>query len=295
MMEPITGSVDIVEAGDGSGDKVVETREREAFLWIMRQLIYFFIVTPGEYVDAITFYAKQTIGSSLYPGYALFEDLALFLRENKDHKIDDFPARGGLRPHLANLFTLENNIMKRQALSDLRECMQLLKRGNSQQNAQILFLNGYPSPEWIAHAGSYCHVDPGFFSSHLRFRYRRDHFSSPWLPSANTNIITLEFITIGSREVKTKNSDSNQDYLDRLRADGVASLRSYQHELQVGSQFSPGDSIVRNFSVLDEKYFIIDQEISFCINRKGKKSWIGKMIVKTLRIFTKFLSSPCLQ
>lgn len=38
-----------------------------------------------------------------------------------------------------------------------------------------------------------------------------------------------------------------------------------------------GNSDVRGFTVLDEKYFLIEQEMSVCLNYVGDK-WIGKRV-----------------
>lgn len=49
----------------------------------------------------------------------------------------------------------------------------------------------------------------------------------------------------------------------------------YEHGLMVGVDFKRGDSVVRDFAVLDEKHFVIEQEMSLCLCHI-ERDWIGK-------------------
>lgn len=190
----------------------------------------------------------------------------------------------GFNEDLATLFTVSHETLIRETFSSADDCVRKLDECSEQSSPQthFLFLNGYPTPEWIASIGSYCHVDPAFFSSHLWFRCRREYFSSPPPPSSGENIITLRFVTIGSREKNRGGSD--QESVDKLRLDNVSSMHKYQHELMVGSRFEPGDSVVRDCSILDEKHFIIEQNLSICLNKVGKDS-VGEVTRGSKHIF----------
>jgi hypothetical protein len=233
-------------------------------------------VTPEQYRDAIAFFAKQTTANCLYPGL-LLEDFSLSLNQIDGHKVEDGERSAYLRDPPAILFTIQHGRIHRQPFFSAPDSMFALDKSldKTQTQGNILFINGYPSPTWIVHTGAFCHIDPWFFSSHLRFRCRRDYFSSPSLPSANRNIITLRIITIGSREKKRGSAD--QESLDQLRADGVKAMNKYEQQLMVNGYFKTGDSIVRSFSILDKKHFIIEQEISICVNKMGK-DWIGQLL-----------------
>ena len=224
-------------------------------------------------MDAIAFFAKQTTANCLYPGLVL-EDFSLSLNQIDEHKDGDQKSSTSLQDPPAVLFTIQHDGLHRQPFFSAPDCMLALSKrlDETQSQGHILFINGYASPAWIVHTGAFCHTDPWFFGSHLRFRCRRDYFSWPSLPSISRNIITLKIITIGSREKKRGSAD--QASLDQLRADGVKAMNKYEQQLMVNGHLATGDSVVRGFSILDKKHFIIEQEISICINKMGK-DWIG--------------------
>ena len=149
-------------------------------------------------------------------------------------------------------------------------------RDRAVSDPQILFLKGYPSPEWVKSIGGCCRVDPEFFRWQLRFRCRREYSSSPSLPSAFENIVRLRFTTIG----ETNSNARNQSFVEKLREIGAEGLSKYKHTLKVGSLVRKGDSIVRDYFVLDARHFIIEQEMSICV-QPLENSWIGKFDLST--------------
>jgi hypothetical protein len=56
---------------------------------------------------------------------------------------------------------------------------------------------------------------------------------------------------------------------------GERDMGKYEHDLMVGNGLEAGDSIVRSFSVLDDKNFFIEQEMSICLH-KYEEGWISK-------------------
>ena len=149
---------------------------------------------------------------------------------------------------------------------------ELLRSGKSTPaKSYILFLVGYPASEWLTTIGSLCQVDPEHYQRHLMFSPRQLYFSTPSLPSASENIITLRFITIGRRRPK----ETSQGHIDQLRDDGARDMKVYKHSLQLNREHvKAGDSIVRRYSVHDETYFSIEQEMSISLNY-FEKQWIG--------------------
>lgn len=149
---------------------------------------------------------------------------------------------------------------------------QLLSIAPAHKTSYLLFLAGYLSSEWLTTVGSLCSVDPEHYQRHLRYLARQPYFSVPPLPSAAENIITLRFVTLGFRHP----TGSSQRHIDRLRSDGIKDMDTYFHNLKRNreTQVKIGDSIVRRYSVHDERYFSIEQEISISINRIGR-NWIA--------------------
>ena len=158
---------------------------------------------------------------------------------------------------------------------DLNELLQSIEDNLTAKKSQIVFLRGYPSPEWLSALGTVFWIDPEFFKLRLRFRNSTEYFSSPCLPSSLEDIIRLRLITIGSRIEKRGTSRSAA--VESLRSEGRKALRTYAHELIVKTGVRRGDSIVRDYHVLDEKTFILEQEVYICLSKVGK-SWAGEML-----------------
>ena len=141
---------------------------------------------------------------------------------------------------------------------------------------QLLFLRGYPSGEWLRLIGSKYHVDPEFFSRHMDFGLTEDrlnNFSLPSLPSSSWHLMRLQITTIGSRDTQARKY--RQEDIDRLRRLGDNEMETYNHQLTLGSNFEVGDSIVRNYSTLDETHVSIEQRVSVCLQNMGHR-WVSE-------------------
>ncbi|KAH8704096.1 hypothetical protein BGW36DRAFT_404330 [Talaromyces proteolyticus] len=221
-------------------------------------------LAPREYAEAILFHSKQTIQDTVYPG-DIFEDLGLYLKNGMQNGDSLCNTQGTLH----TIDKLGGHSL--DVYSSPSQCAGKLEEGKNSMKCHILFLHGYPSPQWISTVGAFCRTDPQFFHTHLRFRCRRDYYSTPTLRSGLENIITLRFVTLGSREERSGEFD--QGRVDALRLDSERNMTRYKHDLMLGSRFQAGDSIVRSFSVLDEKNFFIEQEMSICLH-KHDEGWI---------------------
>jgi hypothetical protein len=206
----------------------------------------------------------------------LFEDLALFLKNPSvcEKYEPSCPSLDG--SPFATLFPIEDFSSHRylrgvsQTFQDAQKCIDAM-RDRAVSDPQILFLKGYPSPEWVKSIGGCCRIDPEFFRWQLRFRCRREYSFSPSLPSTFENLVRLRFTTIG----ETNSNTRNQTLVEKLREIGAESLSKYKHTLKVGSLVRKGDSIVRDYFVLDARHFIIEQEMSICV-QPLENNWVGK-------------------
>lgn len=124
-------------------------------------------------------------------------------------------------------------------------------------------MQGYPSPEWLRILGAHFRVDPEFYHQHLSFLQPKDHFDLPTLPSGSRNIFRLRITTIGSRLVPcgTREVEENR----KLDAEVVRG-----HQRALGLKGMVGDSIVRRYSVHDETWYTLEQEISCCVTKHGR-------------------------
>ncbi|KAJ5384992.1 hypothetical protein N7517_002903 [Penicillium concentricum] len=86
-----------------------------------------------------------------------------------------------------------------------------------------------------------------------------------------SNIFRFKFFTIGSKNYRRR---SSQEEVDALRGRAFNDLQRYQAELRGNWALKPGDSIVRNFHVLDERHCVIEQEIVVSVFDVGK-TWMA--------------------
>lgn len=236
-------------------------------------------MTPREYANAVDSYSKLSSVDSLYPG-SNFASLATFL----------------LQAYLAHPSSLELSTLKsREPVGqdhsfvihcdlknggtgrsrEFRSASELLGfEGHSIRepgSASLLFLRGYPSPEWLNTIGAKFSIDPEFFRRHLDFPNASgtsSDFSLPTLPSATFNMTRLRINTLASRLDNWRASNQRlQGDLDRLREETAASFHKYLTALRRGRDVDvqPGDSIVRAFSILNHEYLSIEQDISIYV------------------------------
>lgn len=225
--------------------------------------------TPGpqDYANAIRIHAVRAKGYSLYPG-PNYRALANFIKNLRS------------KPPIPQLYRPAHDEFKYAALHDLAleiddpgritlfDGLSGLDRFEAHQDpqpdsGQILFLRGYPSPDWMRRVGARYRLDPEFFRRQLSLGPTLDYFDLPALPSSSENIIHLNATSIGRCDSTT---------LGRQ-----ASLKALQKHFQnLGTRV--GESIVRRFSWHDEEHFSIDQQISAYVTEQGP-GWVAIVLL----------------
>lgn len=206
----------------------------------------------------------------------MFEDLAKFLEpsapfaRNRRESIHQYPKEIS---H-AVLYRLNRSGTRgKEVFKDAESCANAIHTDENALDPQILFLRGYSSAQWLLKIASTCRTDPEFLNSNMIFRCRQDYFSYPSLPSSYENIIRLRVSTIGMRE-QVSGRRSNSLAVQKLRLKAEKDMRQYLLDLGSGNKVQTCDSIVRDYYVLDEQYFIVEQEVSVCLHTFSK-SWLG--------------------
>ncbi|KAK0511027.1 hypothetical protein JMJ35_006579 [Cladonia borealis] len=216
------------------------------------------------YLKAVQTHAEQTTLQTLYPGHG-FEDLYSFLIRSplaSRHPV----SYGQESPAFAMLYTVDNEIKPDvSSYDDSVALTRAMEHNVAASKPQLVFLKGFPSPEWLLDVGATFGIDPEFFKLHMRFRESKEYHSSPSLPSSLEHIVRLRISTVGSRE--EKRGVSHQINVDKLRSEASKSKHLYEHNLGVANDTKRGDSVVRGFYVLDEKHFVIEQEMSVCLSQ----------------------------
>ena len=248
--------------------------------------------TTDEYVKAITHHSQQSSAETLYPG-EIYDTLKRFLEQKPNtvtkttnHASSDYAWLAS--PNLVgqqassdrqSISDSNSNRGRFEGFADTASCIEALRRNIELSHPQVLFLRGHPSPEWLSSIGAFCYVDPELFRWFLRYRVELGsdyYFNSA--PSIMSNIFRFKIFTIGS---KNHRSRSSQKEVDVLRGKAADDFQNYQNKLKGNWDLKPGDSIVRNFHMLDERHCVIEQEITISIFDIGK-TWMGMISSKTI-------------
>ncbi len=149
------------------------------------------------------------------------------------------------------------------------------RKENADANG-IVFLRGYPHLHWLCEVGAAYNVDPALYQRHLQFSTLddaggRNYYATPTLPSFSSNVFQLNITTICTSE--TASLPGCPEDLDDLRWQCAENLRKYHLSLRSCSA-NPGDSIVRQYSILSRKFSVMDQTVTIGISR-ASPSWNG--------------------
>lgn len=126
----------------------------------------------------------------------------------------------------------------------------------------LVFMRGFPTPDWLTAIGAHFKVDPDFFRRHLDFMKGKDFYDQPGLRSSCEQIMQLKITTICTRVVAI-----NPSQVKAARLRDVEEVTKYQKRLS-----RCGESIIRRLSVHNETMFTIEQTASFYVKTK-KGSW----------------------
>jgi hypothetical protein len=232
-------------------------------------------------VEAISQHAQQPPHLALYPGF-VYKGLSEYLKgASLPTGGRDVASGTQTAPrHHACLYPLDPESKYTVAtLTDMCTCLRALQSNIENVVPQILFLNGYTCPRWLSGVASVLAIEPEFLNSNMRFRYIRGYRSHPGLPSAYENTLRLRVVTIGSRETK-KVKDPNPQLVKQLRTEAETQMLSYRQKLKTNFHVRHGDSIVREYHVLSERHFFLEQEISINLSiRDG--TWTGELKIET--------------
>jgi hypothetical protein len=236
-------------------------------------------LTPTSYARRVQDHARTTVTTSIYPGEH-FKQLAEYLARLSQYADLDNSTTGRCHTLFATLYHLDPNhkseINPSEDLSSEKELSQAIKSLSGEcENANfLLFLRGHPTPEWLATVGAQFRVDPEYFRRHMDLNLSpglTNRFSSPSLPSATSNFITLRITSIGKRKHVHRSKDQS---IDEARKAADRQMGGFLRDLQYFNS-DIGTPLVRRFSIHDHDYFTIEQDISLCCSRVND-SWTGK-------------------
>jgi hypothetical protein len=224
--------------------------------------------TPKQYVDTITAHARRGMQDSLIPGVN-YQHLAAHLNSYSSQARNHHTASGHVGGYdfvtIHNLKYSRDNTARISSFQDTGddqiqkfEAYELPESGSG----HLIFIKGYPSPKWMAAIGARYRVDPEYFRRFLNFGHSRNYFDLPSLPSSSENIINIPITSIGNHSGLFTARDKQEEF--------VAT-----HLSRLESQGPVGASIVRHFSIHDDEYFSLEQNLLITIARIDGGGWNG--------------------
>ncbi|KAK6855170.1 hypothetical protein PG995_008702 [Apiospora arundinis] len=243
------------------------------------------IATAQEYAERIQAFAGGSGFKSLYSGHR-FLALANFLwrpYERRATRLEYYPTKADRQDEGFPFALLVN---WHEASGKRTQQLDMTKQLEAVENAtrSLIILKGYPSAEWLNFLGAKFRIDPDLYQRHLRFWSESGNAISrqniaPRLPSAQAEIVMLRITTIGvlSGSLQSTQRGTPQDVIDSVRRRTSNEMSAYISRLS--SLDSPdialGDSIVREFVMLDLNHFAIEQIISINVAPNNDGGWLS--------------------
>lgn len=223
-----------------------------------------------DYAQRLHEYANPFTLHHIYPGVR-FKELGEYLLGAYDPQLQERRKRVQTFVTLYELSPeSQSRVQAFQSAADFAKDEKSLPS----KTTSLLFMQGYPSPEWLNIIGEMYHVDPGFYQDHLNSLYMTGHYDRPSMPSYSKDIIRLRITTIGRHDRSCLPRHQNQP-IGLLRKDNTQKMKEYYRNIKIGNgRASPGDSIVRQFLSFDEGYFALEQNLTAWV-RKCANGWIG--------------------
>jgi hypothetical protein len=169
-----------------------------------------------------------------------------------------------------------------RVLSSATDATQLAQ---DSETGRILFLRGLPSPKWVAQLGGRLQLDPQIWKTHLSYLKPR-HTSGRQTSSHSAEIaarssISIPIASIGKR---VDMHAGTKQTMEKERAAAAERMGSYFDTLSSDNVFNSdsgwrvGDSVVRDFRLLDEEWFTISQmcTIHLSLDIAQPRSWTCK-------------------
>jgi hypothetical protein len=222
--------------------------------------------TPAHYFEIIKAHSRTTELDTLYVGDN-FRALVTFLGRSsllkqppQSHSITRPTAADDGRDFalvyiLKDLDGSPKPTPLRQPLPDL-----LHTTADSRSDGALMFLMGYPSPDWLLQLGAAYHIDPEFFRLHLDFAQSEIERSleQPRLPSYRKSVFQLHVTSIGYHVPPL------QLNIQQRRASSAKDMAAYLKSMQNSIGWKQGDSIIRSYAAHDDSAYSIQQAITVC-------------------------------
>lgn len=244
--------------------------------------------TPREYAEEVNNCAEISASQSLFSGYN-FRNLASFLWQPFEYHASilrwEPPTKAsGLCNEATSTFLSVCYLRPNGASTTEYDTPDKVDQDTAllpnDGGVNMVFMRGYPSPEWLNSIGAKFRIDPEFFQRHLNFSSQTANTLPsltliPPPPSVQTDTVTLHVTTICLR-LSDGRVQLSQDSLDAARELASQDMAKYITSLSTlnSPRVTLGDSVVREFSIHDSEHFSIEQMVSINISQCGN-GWLG--------------------
>lgn len=148
----------------------------------------------------------------------------------------------------------------------------------------LVFLKGYPSPEWIRCIGSKYNLDPEFFRRYIEFGPPvRSASRTPALSlrSSSPKMFTLNISTIQLLDAGSRRHTSSE----RQRRANDAGMEQYIMSLLRG-EAAMGDPVVRDVWTIDATNHVLEQRIFIYLkeNEEHENDWTCEYSLSSLEL-----------
>lgn len=156
---------------------------------------------PSKYIADVKRHSESSALDSLFQG-AHFSALVSFLR--KAHTVSQgsisLASNGGEDEFITFFRLVSDDTSPHLEKLCLPLCPHVKPPNLMPSESGVIFLNGYPSPTWLAELGATYNVDPESFQRHLRFLQPGNEeaiSAPPILPSSQSSISQMSVTTVG--------------------------------------------------------------------------------------------------
>ncbi|KAL2200743.1 hypothetical protein P885DRAFT_28516, partial [Corynascus similis CBS 632.67] len=248
------------------------------------------LVTPDQYKQAIYAHSQRSVVSSSFPGrnYAALADW--LIRPNAGAPSQEADSWRQLEHGLIVVHNLDDRKLGRTRIFTSEETTEFTVPQPQQGKGHLVFVQGFLCPAWVAELGSRYRVDPEFFCRHLDFFDVSAHhscFNTPSLLNTTNNIIQVHVSTI----LTDVGYSTTNLYDDSVSHRGLIREQMSKYKRSLQKAASCGDSIVRDYSILSDRYSVIEQRISICVAENGD-GWVGLLCMDNGRDLNKSLVGP---
>ncbi|KAJ5723329.1 hypothetical protein N7488_001364 [Penicillium malachiteum] len=235
-----------------------------------------------EISDGVRFLRSQVQALNRDPLHsgAYLNNLASYLASDGPHEKTSrkyppsrLPTGSSNLPAYSNVFLNSYSLGSAQRPKARRyDDVSVFKSTNEDSDAELVFLTGYPSPQWLNTVVTRYGIDHRFLHRHLDFlpTGQRDWFTSPSVPSRSQQFIRLMVPCIVFTGHEGRFVPAND--LQQARFACAELLRQKSKGFLGGTGASTGQTIVRQVNIHSGEAMVLENAITISVQEKDQSA-----------------------